>query len=76
MILFSRSFIRNRVIGLLTTATVAAASLALSHDRTRAFHAHGLVPVRYVADRPDHSAAQPFQAQNNVAASEAGADPK
>jgi hypothetical protein len=76
MILFSRSFIRKRVIALLTTATVAAASLALSHDSTRVLHAHDLVPVRYVVNRPDHSAAQPSRAENNVTAGEAGADPE
>ena len=62
MILFSRSFIRKRVISLSTTATVAAASLVLSHDRTRAFHVHGVLPVQYVANRSDRSAPQPFRA--------------
>lgn len=76
MMLFSRSFIRKRVIALLTTATVTAASLALSHDGTRALHAHGLVPVRYVLNRPDHSAPQHFGTQNNIAAGEADADPE
>lgn len=67
MILFSRSFVRNRVISLLATATVGATSLALAHDRTRASHVRGAMPVQYVANRLDYAAEQPPLADNDAA---------
>jgi hypothetical protein len=67
MILFSRSFVRKRVISLLTTATVGATSLALAHDRTRASHVRGAMPVQYVANRFDYAAEQPPLADNDAA---------
>ena len=56
MILFSRSFIRKRVISLATTASVAATSLALAQDPTRAYHVRGAIPIEYAAERT-----RPFQ---------------
>ena len=55
MILFSRSFIRKRVISLATTAAVAATSFALAGNRARPSHAQGAMPVQYVANRLDYS---------------------
>ena len=74
MILFSRSFIRKRVISLATTASVAATSLALAHGPTRAYHVHGAMPIQYVADRPDYSDEQPFLSENDAAMNKMMAD--
>jgi hypothetical protein len=46
MIVFSRSFIRKRMISLATTASVEATSFALAQDPSRAFHVHGAMPAR------------------------------
>jgi len=74
MIVFSRSFIRKRVISLATTASVAATSLALAHGPTRAYHVHGAMPIQYVADRPDYSDEQPFVSENDAAMNKMMAD--
>ena len=67
MILFSRSFIRKRVISLATTASVAATSFALAQDPTSAYHVRGAIPVQYAAERPDLSSEQPFLSDNDAA---------
>ena len=74
MIVFSRSFIRKRVISLATTASVAATSLALAHGPTRAYHVHGAMPIQYVADRPDYSDERPFLSENDAAMNKMMAD--
>src|SRR5258708_4405924 len=74
MIVFSRSFIRKRVISLATTASVAATSLALAHGPTRAYHVRSALPIQYVADRPDYSDEQPFLSENDVAMNKMMAD--
>jgi hypothetical protein len=74
MIVFSRSFIRKRVISLATTASVAATSLALAHVPTRAYHVHGAMPIQDVADRPDYSDEQPFLSENDAAMNKMMAD--
>jgi Domain of unknown function (DUF305) len=74
MIVFSRSFVRKRVISLATTASVAATSLALAHGPTRAYHARGAMPIEYVADRPYYSDEQPFLSKNDAAMNEMMAD--
>jgi hypothetical protein len=74
MIVFSRSFIRKRVISLATTASVAATSLALAHGPTRPHHVRGAMPIEYVADRPDHSDEQPFLSENDAAMNKMMAD--
>jgi uncharacterized protein (DUF305 family) len=71
MIVFSRSFIRKRVISLATTASVAATSLALAHGPTRAYHVRGTMPIQYVADRPDE---QSFLSENDAAMNKMMAD--
>jgi uncharacterized protein (DUF305 family) len=67
MVFFSYSFVRKRVISLVTTALVAATSFALAQDPTRAYHVRGAMPIQYVADRPDYSAEQPFLSENDSA---------
>jgi uncharacterized protein (DUF305 family) len=66
MALFSRSFVRKRVISLATTASVAATSFALAQDPART-HRVSAMPIQYVADRPDHSREQPFLSENTAA---------
>ena len=66
MVLFSRSFVRKRMISLATTASVAATSFALAQDPPRTHHVHGTMPIQYVADRPDHPEEQPFLSENDA----------
>jgi uncharacterized protein (DUF305 family) len=74
MAVFSRAFVRKRVISLAMTASVAATSLALAHGPTSAYHVRGTMPVQYVADRPDYSEEQSFQSENDVAMNKMMAD--
>jgi hypothetical protein len=74
MTVFSRAFVRKRVISLATTASVAATSLALAHGPTSASHVRGTPPVQYVADRPDYSEEQQFLSENDVAMKKMMAD--
>jgi uncharacterized protein (DUF305 family) len=74
MNLFSRSFIRKRVISLATTASVAATSFALAQDPARTYHVRGAMPIQYVADRPDASSEQPFLSENDAAMNKMMAD--
>ena len=74
MNLFSRSFIRKRVISLATTASVAATSFALAQDPARSYHVRGAMPIQYVADRPDASTEQPFLSENDAAMNKMMAD--
>jgi uncharacterized protein (DUF305 family) len=67
MVLFSRSFVRKRVISLATTASVAATSFALAQDPTRTHHVRSAMPIQYVADRSDHQEEQPFLSENDAA---------
>src|ERR1700737_2360306 len=76
MVLFSRSFVRKRVISLATTASVAATSFALAQNPTRTHHVRGTMPIQYVADRPDHSEEQPFLSENDAAMNKMMADMK
>src|SRR4030088_1760912 len=74
MIVFSRSFVRKRVISLATTASVAAASLALAQGSRSSYHLRGATPVQHVADRPDYSDEQPFLSENDAAMNKMMAD--
>jgi hypothetical protein len=49
MVLFSRAFIRKRVISLATTASVAATSFALAQDPSKIHHVRA--GLQYPADR-------------------------
>jgi uncharacterized protein (DUF305 family) len=67
MVLFSRGFIRKRMISLAATASVTATSFALAQDPTRTCHVLAAMPIQYVADRSDHSEEQPFLSENAAA---------
>jgi uncharacterized protein (DUF305 family) len=66
MILFSRAFIRKRMISIAATASVTATSFALVEDPARTDHSHGATPIRYVADRSDQSDMQLFLSDNTA----------
>jgi hypothetical protein len=53
MVLFSRAFIRKRVISLVTTTSVTATSFAMAQDPARTPHVSG--GIRYAADRQEQS---------------------
>ncbi|SDT58671.1 DUF305 domain-containing protein [Bradyrhizobium canariense] len=74
MVLFSRSFIRKRVISFATTTSVAATSLALAHGPMRMRHNHETVPVHYVADRMDAPDKSSLPSDDGVAISQIMAD--
>jgi Domain of unknown function (DUF305) len=74
MVLFSRSFVRKRVISIATTASVAATSFALAQDPTRTHHVRSVMPVQYVADRLIHQEEQPFLSENDAAMNKMMAD--
>ena len=74
MVLFSRSFIRKRVISLATTVSVTATSFALAKDPMRAYHVRGAMPIQYAADRPNYSAERPFLSENDAAMNRMMAD--
>jgi uncharacterized protein (DUF305 family) len=65
MTLFSRAFIRKRVISLATTASAAATSLALAHGPMPAHRMSGTVPIQYVADRTNNSGEASFLSEND-----------
>src|SRR5258708_1744069 len=67
MVLFSRSFFLKRVISLATTVSVSATSFAFAEDPPKMHHVHGAMNIQTVADRPDHSAEQPFLSENAAA---------
>jgi uncharacterized protein (DUF305 family) len=64
MVLFSRSFVRKRLISLATTASVAATSLALAEDPTRTDHVRETMPIQHEVNRPDHSQEQSVLPEN------------
>ena len=74
MILFSRAFVRKRMISLATTASVAATSFVLAQDPSRAFHVRGAMPIQTGADRLDRSEEQSFLSENDVAMNNMMAD--
>lgn len=73
MVLFSRTFIRNRAISFAATASVAA-SLSLTQDTSRSYHLRGAMPPQYVADRPDLAEEQRFLSANDAALNKMTAD--
>src|ERR1700693_2531440 len=66
MTLFSRSFLRKRVISLATTTSLAAASLVMAHGPTSAHRIHQTMPIQYVADWHDNSGEAPFLSENEA----------
>ena len=63
--LFSRTFIRKRMISLATTASVTATSFAMAQDPARPHH--GLDRVQYAADSQRYAEEQAFLSQNAAA---------
>jgi Domain of unknown function (DUF305) len=74
MTLFSRAFIRKRMISLAATASVTATSFALAQDPTTTRHVPAAMPVQYGADPSGHSAEQPFLSENGAAMNKMMAD--
>jgi hypothetical protein len=66
MTLFSHPVTRKRVVSLVITVSVVAASLVLAHRPTSAHRLQRTVPVQYVADRPDGSDEATFLSENEV----------
>jgi uncharacterized protein (DUF305 family) len=67
MFLFSRSFVRKRMIALATTASVTATSFAFAGNPPRAGHVRKAIPIQYMADRSKLSEEQPFLSENAAA---------
>jgi hypothetical protein len=67
MTLFSHPFTRKRVVSLVITVSVVAASLVLTHRPTSAHRLQRTVPVQYVADRPGGSDEATFLSENEAA---------
>jgi len=74
MTMFSRSFVRKRVISLAATTLVTTASLACARDPMSSYHVPGAMPSRYVNERPDYRDEAPFVAENDAAMSRMMAD--
>jgi hypothetical protein len=74
MALFSRCFVRKRLISLATTASIGATSFALAQDPPRTHFVHGATPIQHVADRLPGSVEQLFLSQNNTAMARMMAD--
>jgi uncharacterized protein (DUF305 family) len=74
MALFSRAFIRKRMISLAATVSVSATSFALAQDPPRTHHVLAATPIQYVADRSGHSEEQPFLSENAAAMNKMMAD--
>jgi hypothetical protein len=67
MNLFSRSFVRKRVIAFATTASVAMMSLGMAHAPTSAHRIRQAMPIQYVADWQDSSGETAFLSENQTA---------
>jgi hypothetical protein len=74
MMLFSRAFIRKRMISLAATASVTVTSLAIARAPNRTDHPRRTIPIQYIADRPNHSDQQPFLSENAAIATAMIAD--
>jgi ribosomal protein L16 Arg81 hydroxylase len=74
MTLFSRSFVRKRVIAFATTVSVAAISLVMAHGPTSAHRIRQAMPIQYVADWHDDSDETAFMAENQTAMNKMMAD--
>jgi len=72
MVLFSRAFIRKRVISLATTASVAATSFALAQDPSKIHHVRA--GLQYPADRQEDSEEQSFLSESATAMHKVMAD--
>jgi uncharacterized protein (DUF305 family) len=72
--LFSRSFIRKRVVSLATTVSVTATSFALAQDPPKMHLIREATSIQNVADRPDQVGEQPFLSLNEAAMKKMMAD--
>jgi hypothetical protein len=70
----SRSFIRKRMISLVTTTSLAAMSLVMAHGPTSAHRNHQTMPIQYVADWHEDSDEAPFLSENESAMKKMMAD--
>jgi hypothetical protein len=74
MTVFSRSFVRKRVISLAATTLVTTASLACARNPMSSYHVPGAMPIQYVNERPDYHEEAPFVAENDAAMNRMMAD--
>jgi hypothetical protein len=74
MTVFSRSFVRKRVISLAATTLVTTASLACARNPMSTYHVPGAMPIQYVNERPDYHEEAPFVAENDAAMNRTMAD--
>jgi Domain of unknown function (DUF305) len=74
--LFSRPFIRQRVVSLATTVSVTATSFALAQDPPRTHLLREATTIQYVSDRPDQPGERPFLSMNEAAMNQMMADMK
>jgi len=74
MTVFSRSFVRKRVISLAATTLVTTVSLACARNPMSNYHVPGAMPVQYVNERADYYAEAPFVAENDAAMNRMMAD--
>ena len=74
MTVFSRSFVRKRVISLAATTLVTTASLACARDPMSSYHVPGAVPIQYANERPDYHDEAPFVAESDAAMNRMMAD--
>lgn len=74
MTVFSRSFVRKRVISLAATTLVTTASLACARNPMSSFHVPGAMPIQYANERPDYHEEAPFVAENDAAINRMMAD--
>jgi hypothetical protein len=74
MALFSRSFVRRRLISLATTASIGATSFALAQDPPRTHLVHGAMPIQHTAYRVPGSEEELFLSENNTAMDKMMAD--
>jgi hypothetical protein len=64
MTVFSRSFVRKRVISLATTTLFTTASLACARNPMSSYHVPGAIPIH---ERPDYHEEAPFVAEYDAA---------
>jgi uncharacterized protein (DUF305 family) len=74
MVVFSRAFIRKRIVSLATTASVAATSFAFAEDPAKTDRVRETMPIQYVTDRSDHPEERPFLSENAAAMDKMMAD--
>jgi uncharacterized protein (DUF305 family) len=74
MVLFSRSFVRRRMISLATTASIAATSFAFADDPAKTDHLRGAMPIQRVANQIDHSTERLFLSDNDASMLKMSAD--